>query len=360
MLVDGREAIVAAPWRQLCNSLLHNWDLNTHSSHKPFGISESDGTNWRTPMSSSLALIPWSGDSSSIGAPQFQALREMVLNSVVSEHSKRNYAKALDEVFTLCANRSQGLSRALLMEYRAAMVEKKLSASTVNVRLSAVRKLVGEAQRNGIIDAEEAANLAGVPNLSQKGTRLGNWLTRDQAKELLTVPDRSKIKGERDYVILALLLGCALRRQELASLDIDDIQLREGRWVVADLRGKGGRVRTVAIPLWVKKAIDGWMVAAKIEKGRLLRPLSKSGKVIGDELGDWAIWSVVEQSAKEIGIEHFGAHDLRRTCAKLCRKNGGDLEQIKFLLGHSSIQTTERYLGSEQDIAVAVNDNLGL
>jgi integrase len=282
----------------------------------------------------------------------------MVLNSVVSEHSKRNYAKALDEVFTLCANRSQGLSRALLMEYRAAMVEKKLSASTVNVRLSAVRKLVGEAQRNGIIDAEGAANVAGVPNLSQKGTRLGNWLTREQAKELLTVPDRSK--GERDYAILALLLGCALRRQELASLDVDGIQMREGRWVLADLRGKGGRVRTVAIPVWVKQAIDAWMVAAKIEKGRLLRPLSKSGKVIGDELGDWAIWSVVEQSANEIGIEHFGAHDLRRTCAKLCRKNGGDLEQIKFLLGHSSIQTTERYLGSEQDLAVAVNDNLGL
>jgi integrase len=110
----------------------------------------------------------------------------------------------------------------------------------------------------------------------------------------------------------------------------------------------------------VWQGIDTWMVAAKIEKGRLLRPLSKSGKVIGDELGDWAIWSVVEQSAKEIGIEHFGAHDLRRTCAKLCRKNGGDLEQIKFLFGHSSIQTTERYLGSEQDIAVAVNDNRGL
>jgi hypothetical protein len=82
--------------------------------------------------------------------------------------------KSLDSLATLCANRSQGLSRALLMEYRAAMLEKKLSASTVNVRLSAVRKLVGEAQRNGIIDAEEAANLAGVPNLSQKGTRLGN------------------------------------------------------------------------------------------------------------------------------------------------------------------------------------------
>ncbi len=53
---------------------------------------------------------------------------------------------------------------------------------------------------------------------------------------------------------------------------------------------------------------------------------------MGEELSDWAVWSVVEQSAKEIGIESFGAHDLRRTCAKLCRKAGGDLEQIKFLL----------------------------
>jgi integrase len=102
------------------------------------------------------------------------------------------------------------------------------------------------------------------------------------------------------------------------------------------------------------------ITAAKIEEGRLVLPRSKSGKILGDWLGDWAIWSVVEQSSKQIGIEHFSAHDLRRTCAKLCRKSGGDLEQIKFLLGHSSIQTTERYLGSEQDIIVAVNDNLGL
>jgi site-specific recombinase XerD len=180
-------------------------------------------------MSASLALMH-SADASPLDrAAAFQALREMVLNAVVSEHSKRNYAKALDEVFALCEERKQPLSRALLMEYRAAMLEKKLSASTVNVRLSAVRKLIGEAQRNGIIGAEEAANLAGVPNLSQKGTRMGNWLTREQAKELLTVPDRSKIKAKRDYAILALLLGCALRRQELASLDVDGIEMREGR-----------------------------------------------------------------------------------------------------------------------------------
>ena len=292
-----------------------------------------------------------------------QRLRRMVLDSLPSPNSRRNYAKALDDLFALSAGRP--LTRALFMEYRASM--EALAPSTVNVRLSAVRKLVAEARQNGLIGIEDAASLSEVPNIRQKGIRLGNWLTREQAKELLAVPDRSTLRGKRDYVILALLVGCALRRQELATLDVETIQLREGRWVLADLEGKGRRIRTVAIPVWVKQGINAWMTAAGIEDGRLLRSISKGGKVgeskggkVGESLSDWAVWSVVEQSAKEIGIEQFGAHDLRRTCAKLCRKSGGDLEQIKFLLGHSSIQTTERYLGSEQEIEIAVNDNLGL
>jgi integrase len=177
---------------------------------------------------------------------------------------------------------------------------------------------------------------------------------------VLAVPDRSTLKGKRDSVILALLVGCALRRSEMAELEVAIIRQREGRWVLAGLEGKGQRIRTVAIPIWVKQCIDAWMTAAGIDKGRLLRSISKSGKLNRASLSDWAVWLVVEPSSKQIGIEHFGAHDLRRTCAKLCRKNGGDLEQIKFLLGHSSIQTTERYLGSEQEIEIAVNDNLWL
>src|ERR1700716_3901267 len=77
-------------------------------------------------MSASLALMHAADASPLDRAAAFQALRKMVLNSVVSEHSKRNYAKALDEVFALCEERKQPLSRALLMEYRAAMLEKKL------------------------------------------------------------------------------------------------------------------------------------------------------------------------------------------------------------------------------------------
>ncbi len=308
-------------------------------------------------MVTELTLAPLEAGS----APsRYDQLRVVVLNGVTAENSKRNYALALDELSAFCLERQQPVSRTLILALRAAMLDRNLSASTINVKLSAIRKLINEAKRAGVIGAEEAAQMTDVPNVRQQGTRLGNWLTKDQAKELLTVPDRSTLKGKRDYAILALLVGCALRRNELAMLDVETIQLREGRWVLADLCGKGRRIRTVAVPMWVKQGINAWMIAAGVEDGRLLRRVTKAGKPKGDGLSDWAVWSVVEQTAKDIGIERFGAHDLRRTCAKLCRKAGGDLEQIKFLLGHSSILTTERYLGSEQEIAVAVNDILGL
>lgn len=283
-------------------------------------------------------------------------LKQMVLDSVTSPNTRRSYSLTLDELFAFSAGRS--LTRGLLQEWKASM--DALAPSTINVKLSAVRRLVGEARRNGLISAEDAANLSDIPNVRQRGNRLGNWLTRDQAKELLQVPDRSTLKGKRDYAILALLVGCALRRRELAMLEMSNLQEREGRWVIADLCGKGNRIRTVAVPLWVKHAINAWLASAELLEGKLFRSVTKGGKVARSSLSDWAVWSVVQQSAEQIGIERFGAHDLRRTCAKLCRKSGGDLEQIKFLLGHSSIQTTERYLGSEQEIAIAVNDNIGL
>jgi len=76
--------------------------------------------------------------------------------------------------------------------------------------------------------------------------------------------------------------------------------------------------------------------------------------------GDQSRGDVVVTSAKAIGVEGFGPHDARRSCAKLCRKEGGKLEQIQYMLGHESIETTAIYTACEQEIAVAVNDSLGL
>ena len=101
--------------------------------------------------------------------PAQALLRKMVLDTVPSPHSKRNYGKALDDLFAFCASRP--LSQSLLMEWWAGM--ESLSPSTIKVRLSAVQKMVGEARRAGMIGSEEAASLTDIPNISQKGTRLG-------------------------------------------------------------------------------------------------------------------------------------------------------------------------------------------
>jgi len=72
------------------------------------------------------------------------------------------------------------------------------------------------------------------------------------------------------------------------------------------------------------------------------------------------LWEIVREAASRTGIEKLAPHDLRRTCARLCRLAGGELDQIQFLLGHVSIQTTERYLGCKQKLRCAVNDRIGI
>ena len=114
------------------------------------------------------------------------------------------------------------------------------------------------------------------------------------------------------------------------------------------------------MPAWVKQAVDEWTTEAKITTGNIFRRISRKGTV--GELGitPKAIWHVVKTAAHRAGILNLAPHDLRRTCARLCHIAGGELEQIQFLLGHVSVQTTERYLGCKQKLRHAVNDRLGL
>ena len=100
---------------------------------------------------------------------------------------------------------------------------------------------------------------------------------------------------------------------------------------------------------------------AGITTGRIFRPVNKRDVIVGTEIRDEkAVWRLVMRYAQATDLGKLAPHDLRRTCAKLCRKAGGELEQIQLLLGHASIQTTERYLGTEQALAHAVNDAIGL
>ena len=128
-----------------------------------------------------------------------------------------------------------------------------------------------------------------------------------------------------------------------------------------DLRGKAGHVRTVPVfPDWVRDLLDDWMKAAGIASGSLFRRVSSAGKVWGECVKEKLVWHVVKEYAVKIGVSKLAPHDLRRSCARLCRAAGGELEQIQFLLGHVSVQTTERYLGCTQRISSAVNDRIGI
>ena len=89
---------------------------------------------------------------------------------------------------------------------------------------------------------------------------------------------------------------------------------------------------------------------------QFVRAVARAGKVWGKGVSQNVVWYVVKTCCERAGLEHIAPHDLRRTCAKLCHSNGGELEQIQFLLGHVSVQTTERYLGCKQNLGHPVND----
>jgi integrase len=114
------------------------------------------------------------------------------------------------------------------------------------------------------------------------------------------------------------------------------------------------------MPAWVKVAIDSWTFAAGVAEGHVFRTVIRGGQVQSAALNEKVVWQLLQRYAATAGVPGIAPHDLRRTCAKLCRAAGGELEQIQLLLGHASVQTTERYLGTKQDLAHAPNDGIKL
>ena len=285
---------------------------------------------------------------------------QMVIDGLSSDHSKRAYGRALTDFLTWYRATGQAaLSKATVQRYAAELQKAGLSAANVNQRLSAIRKLAREAADNGAIPEQTANGISRIRGVRQEGHKTGNWLSRDQAQRLLDLPDVSTVKGVRDRAILAVFLGCGLRREEAARLTFDHIRQLEGRWVIVDLAGKRNKTRSVPMPSWAKAAIDAWAKAAGIATGFVFRAVNKSGRVVSDRMTAQALHDIVTEYGARLGLR-IAPHDLRRTFAKLAYKGGAGLDQIQLSLGHGSIQTTERYLGVTQDLTTAPCDFLGL
>jgi site-specific recombinase XerD len=292
---------------------------------------------------------------------EWQRLKALVLDSVSSPITRRVYNMALDEFMTWFRLAPRpGFSKATVSAWRVSLEARGLGSSSIVIRMSAIRKLAVEASDNGLLAPELAAGITRVKSAKSIGIRVGNWLSLRQAQTLLSTPDTTTMKGLRDRAILAVLLGCGLRRSEVAALTFAHTQQRDGRWCIVDLVGKHGRVRTIPMPAWVKVTIDAWTSAAGVTEGSVFRPVNRGDRVYGEALNEKVVWQLLQGYATDAGVPGTAPHDLRRTCAKLCRAAGGELEQIQLLLGHASVQTTERYLGTKQDLVNAPNDAIKL
>jgi site-specific recombinase XerD len=292
---------------------------------------------------------------------QWQKLKTLVLDSVSSPITKRVYNMALDEFMGWFQQAPRpGFTKATVSAWRVSLEDRRLGSSSIIIRMSAIRKLAAEAADNGLLAPELAAGISRVKSAKTQGIRVGNWLSQRQSQALLSAPDITTLRGLRDRAILAVLLGCGLRRSEVAALSFSHLQQRDGRWCIVDLIGKHGRVRTAPMPTWVKVAIDAWTLPAGVADGRVFRSVNRADRVTGDGLGEKVVWQLIKPYGETAGVPGIAPHDLRRTCAKLCRAGGGELEQIQLLLGHASVQTTERYLGTKQNLVHAPNDVIGL
>jgi len=287
-------------------------------------------------------------------------LKALVLDSVSAENSKRLYGMALDAFHNwYFAEPRPAFGKALVQQYRTVLEHQAYAPSTIGLHLSAIRKLATEAADNGLLDPQIAAGVCRIRGPRRLGRRIGNWLSAAQAAGLINAPEHQTLKGMRDQAILAVAVGCGLRRSEIASLTLDHLQVREGRWIIADLMGRHRRIRSVPIPVWVKTRLDNWLIQAKLSTGRIFRALNKSDVLTSDRMTSQAVYEVIKTYGSRLSLP-IAPHDLRRTFAKLAYAADARVEQIQYSLGHSSAATTALYLGLQQDLVKSPGDRIAL
>ena len=226
------------------------------------------------------------------------------------------YKHALDEFIEwYCPEPRLSFNKTVVTRYRIHLENRHLAAGTINGRLGAVRRLAYEAADAGLLSPELATGIRREKGVKKLGVRLGNWLTAQEARRLWQ-PDPKTLKGKRDRTVLAVLLGCGLRRRELADLDYRHLQQREDHWAIVDLVGKDGHIRTVPVPEWVKATLDIWRTAAGLSGGRVFRCICRAGKHWGDDVTERLVWHVVKLYACQLGLTGLAPHDLRRSCTK--------------------------------------------
>jgi site-specific recombinase XerC len=178
--------------------------------------------------------------------PDLEQSKSAVLNSLTSPGSQRSYDHAIREFIEwYCSEPRLAFNKTVVTRYRISLEQRHYASSTINLRLAAVRRLAYEAADCGLLSADLAAGIRRVKGVKKLGVKVGNWLTADQGRRLLSASRGDSLRCKRDYAAIGILLGCGLRRAEVVALSMDHIQQREEHWIIADLVGKGGHIRSI-------------------------------------------------------------------------------------------------------------------
>lgn len=314
----------------------------------------------------------------SLTDPTILQVVKLVIGKSNNANTRRAYSNALFGFLRWYESSGKpGFSDISVKAYVEYLKAGNLSPGSINLKLSAIRKLSRELEDQGLLDTLNAVKIAQINGLIPLNTRIARLLSREQAQRLINAPDTATLKGLRDRAILALMVGCGLNRSEISGITHLDIQQVQGRWAVADLVGKGKRSRTVPMPPWAKVALDGWVNAlvdlglSPIPTQRIFRAINKGDRLAGDRkatdkqmsdgfLSPQAVSDVLKTYTSQLGYKSVTSQAIRRTFAKLALKGGAEIDQIQLSLGHLNRKTTERFLDTEQNFNDAPGDRLDI
>ena len=218
----------------------------------------------------------------------------------------------------------------------------KLAPATCNKVLAALRGVLREAARLGLLSHEDLAAVLSVRGVKGSREMRGRALGAGELRALFASCSSSSSRiGARDAALLGVLYGCGLRRAEAAGLDLGDVTEREERLELL-VRGKGNRERRAYLPRGAGEALRAWLEVRGREPGRLFVSVTKGGQ-LGRALTDHAIALAVQARARRAGVGAFSPHDLRRTLVGDLLDAGVDLSAVQAIAGHAQINTTARY-----------------
>lgn len=219
---------------------------------------------------------------------------------------------------------------------RAAMRE--LGAhTTANRHLSALKGVLKECWRLGLMSAEDLARATDLEAITGSRPQAGRVLTKAEI-DLLLDPASEGLQYPRDRLLVLLGLLCGMRREEIASLQLKDHHLN-GFHVL----GKGNKVRIVPTPFLVEDALERWLEFRDIDPGPLLFHITKTGKIDRRPLTESGVYYLLKKIGREVGISNFSPHDLRRTYITSLLNAGIDAFIVQELAGHAKPETTKKY-----------------